>query len=113
MNLILLLALTHICFPRARRRTRPFFELSYYNPSTGLYGQGPEDFYFIFFCVIVFTGLRAAVMTYCLLPLARRAGLVKRRAQDRFTEQAWLLVYYTFMCPLGLVSRRWSLMCEV
>jgi hypothetical protein len=54
--------------------------------------------------VVVFTGLRAAVMDYALMPIATAAGVKKTRDQVRFCEQAWLLVYYMFFWTLGMVG---------
>jgi acyl-CoA-dependent ceramide synthase len=105
LNLIILLTLTHICFPRARRRTRTFYELSYYDPTTKKYLQGTDDFYFVAFCVVIFTGLRASIMQYALLPLAHKAGIRKPKTKVRFTEQAWLLLYVSVIWSLGMVCK--------
>ncbi|KAH8886467.1 longevity assurance proteins LAG1/LAC1 [Thozetella sp. PMI_491] len=101
-NLLALLFLTHICFPKARILTSNFFSLAYYSPQSGEYGLGIKDGYFIFFCVVLFTGLRAACMEYVLAPLAKSLGIVKRKPITRFSEQAWLFVYYSFFWPLGM-----------
>lgn len=55
------------------------------------------------FWIIVFTGLRAAVMDYVLIPFAQKGGIGKRKAQIRFAEQAWLFLYYTLFWSLGMV----------
>ncbi|TVY67442.1 Sphingosine N-acyltransferase-like protein FUM18 [Lachnellula suecica] len=102
VNLLMLLTLTHMCFPRARRHTRKFFELSYYNPSTGEYCAGWNDAWMVSFWIVVVTGLRAAVMDYILMPFARRGGVKTARDQTRFAEQAWLLTYYCVFWPLGM-----------
>ncbi|KAI9711571.1 MAG: sphingosine N-acyltransferase lag1 [Bogoriella megaspora] len=102
VNLMILLALTHICFPKARQRTRKFFELSYRDPSTGTYIQGWDDLCLVFFWVIALTGLRAASLDYILTPLAQMGGIQKKKARVRFAEQAWLLCYYTPMWTLGM-----------
>jgi acyl-CoA-dependent ceramide synthase len=62
----------------------------------------------VFFWIVVFTGLRAAVIDYILMPFARKGGVKTARDQTRFAEQAWLLVYYTVFWPLGMVSS-WTL----
>ena len=103
VNLLMLLALTHMCFPRARRHTRKFFELSYYNPESGEYCAGWNDAWMVSYWIIVFTGLRAAVMDYALLPLAKKGGVKTEKDQTRFAEQAWLLVYYSVFWTLGMV----------
>ena len=104
LNLLIIHALTHVLLPRARDTTRPFFQLSYYNPASGMYKRGSDDFYFVAYWTVVFTGLRAACMDYVLFPLARFAGITKEKTQTRFAEQAWLLVYYTPYFVLGMVS---------
>ncbi|PSS28029.1 hypothetical protein M430DRAFT_132140 [Amorphotheca resinae ATCC 22711] len=102
VNLLMLLSLTHICFPRARRHTRKFFELSYYNPESGEYYAGWNDAWMVFYWIVVFTGLRAAAMDYVLMPLAKRGGVKTGRDQTRFAEQAWLLIYYSVFWTLGM-----------
>jgi acyl-CoA-dependent ceramide synthase len=99
----MLLALTHMSFPRARRHTRKFFELSYYNPESGEYCAGWNDAWMVSYWIVVFTGLRAAVMDYALLPLAKKGGVKSEKDQTRFAEQAWLLVYYSVFWTLGMV----------
>lgn len=94
--------------PKSRVYTRPYFELSHYNPDTGLYANGGNDFYFITFFVVFFTGLRHAVMTFVLCPLARRGGISKKKDVARFSEQAWNIIHYSVFWPLGLVCSSFS-----
>ncbi|KAI9804400.1 MAG: hypothetical protein M1825_001299 [Sarcosagium campestre] len=101
-NLIILLSLTHICFPRARPHTRKFFELSYYRAATGKYTIGLDDTYFVAFWIIAFTGLRAGMMDFVLIPFAQWGNVEKRKGRIRFAEQAWLFVYYAIFLPLGM-----------
>jgi acyl-CoA-dependent ceramide synthase len=101
----MLLAMTHLCFPRARRHTRKFFKLSYYNPDSGEYCAGWNDAWMVSYWVVVFTGLRAAVMDYILMPLAKKGGVKAGRTQIRFAEQAWLVIYCSVFFTLGMVSR--------
>lgn len=103
VNLLSLLFLTHIFFPRARDRTTKFFHMSYYNPETNMYGCGTDDLPYVIFWSVAFTGLRVAVMDYMLDPLARLGGIRTRKGLDRFKEQAWLIVYYTISWSLGMV----------
>jgi acyl-CoA-dependent ceramide synthase len=58
----------------------------------------------VLYWVVIFTGLRAAVMEYILMPLAK-AKIVTKRDQARFSEQAWLLVYYSIFWTIGMVMR--------
>ncbi|KAI6784257.1 Sphingosine N-acyltransferase-like protein [Emericellopsis cladophorae] len=101
-NLIALLFLAHGFIPKARSVTHKFFHLSYLNDTTGRYGVGIDDVYLIAFCVVAFTGLRAWTMEYVLAPIAKMGGVTKRKDLTRFSEQAWLLVYYCFLWPLGM-----------
>lgn len=43
-------------------------------------------------------------MEYVLAPFARMQGVTKKKDQVRFTEQAWLLVYYSVFWTMGVVS---------
>ena len=99
----MLLALTHLCFPRARQHTRKFFKLSYFNPSSGKYALGWDDLPLVFYWIVVFTGLRAAVMDYVFVPLAQIAGIEKKKEKVRFAEQAWIFVYPLGIWSLGMV----------
>ncbi|KAI9811574.1 MAG: sphingosine N-acyltransferase lag1 [Thelocarpon impressellum] len=102
LNLLVLLALTHLCFPRARRHTRKFFELSYHDPGTGRYNVGWNDMSLVSFWIVVFTGLRVGVMEFVLIPLAHRGGIRTKKGSVRFAEQAWILIYYCVFFSLGL-----------
>jgi len=104
INLLMLLFLTHACFPRVRNQTRKFFTLSYYNPDSGKYSLGPNDAWMVFYWVVVFTGLRAAVMDYVLTPLAKKGGIKKQKDQVRFCEQAWLFIYALLFWSFGMVG---------
>ncbi|KAH7410143.1 TLC domain-containing protein [Phaeosphaeria sp. MPI-PUGE-AT-0046c] len=102
MNLIALLVLTHVFFPRARSRTTKFLQMSYYNPVTTKYGCGTDDLPFVLSWTVIFTGMRVVVMEYLLDPLARLGGIKSRKGLNRFKEQAWLIVYYTASWSLGM-----------
>jgi acyl-CoA-dependent ceramide synthase len=104
INLLLLLALTHACFPRARQQTRKFFKLSYYNPAEQKYTQGWDDTYFVLLWVVVFTGLRVVVMDHILTPFARWAGIESKKMRIRFAEQGWQFLYYIVFWSLGMVG---------
>jgi acyl-CoA-dependent ceramide synthase len=104
VNLLSLLFLTHIFFPRARDRTTKFFHMSYYNPESDMYGCGTDDLPYVMFWTVAFTGLRVAVMEYLLDPLARLGGIRTKKGLDRFKEQAWLIIYSTGSWSLGMVG---------
>jgi acyl-CoA-dependent ceramide synthase len=88
---------------KARPYTSKFFTLSHYNPNTGKYAIGHDDVFFMTFCIVLFSGLRAGVMDYILAPLARMWGLSKKKEVTRFAEQGWMLIYYSIFWPLGMV----------
>ncbi|KAF2279605.1 longevity assurance proteins LAG1/LAC1 [Westerdykella ornata] len=102
VNLLLLLVMTHIFFPRVRRRTSKFFRLSYYNPDTQLYGCGMDDLPFVLLWIVIFTALRVFVMEYLLDPFARYNGVKTKKGLVRFKEQAWLVMYCTCSWSLGM-----------
>lgn len=103
-NLLALLLLAHAFIPRAREHTRKFYQLSYFNPATGKYAIGSDDSYAITFFIVLFTGLRAGFMEYILAPIGKARGITRRKDLTRFSEQAWLLVYYSVFWTLGAVS---------
>lgn len=54
--------------------------------------------------IVLFTGLRAAIINFALMPLAQWAGVQKKKDLTRFAEQAWLLIYYSVFWSLGMVG---------
>ncbi|KAF2134715.1 longevity assurance proteins LAG1/LAC1 [Dothidotthia symphoricarpi CBS 119687] len=102
INLLSLLCLTHLFFPRACSQTTKFFTMSYYNPETEMYGCGADDLPFVMLWTLLFTGLRVLAMEFLLDPLARCAGIRTKKGLDRFKEQAWLVVYYTGSWSLAM-----------
>lgn len=62
-----------------------------------------DDYFFMTFCVVVFTGLRAGTMEYVLAPLAKHWGISKKKVATRFAEQAWLWLYCCVIWPAGMV----------
>ena len=81
-----------------------FFSISYYNEATGRYALGWDDIFFVFYWIIVFTGMRCAVMDYILTPVAAWAGIEKKKPRVRFAEQAWILLYYGAFWSCGMVG---------
>ena len=78
--------------------------MSYYNEATGRFALGWDDIFFVFYWIIVFTGMRCAVMDYVLTPAAAWAGIEKKKARVRFAEQAWILLYYGAFWSCGMVG---------
>lgn len=58
----------------------------------------------VFYWIVLFTGLRASLMDYVLKPFAQWAGVEKKKDLVRFSEQAWLLIYYSVFWSIGMVS---------
>ncbi|KAJ5353576.1 hypothetical protein N7541_006140 [Penicillium brevicompactum] len=99
-TLAMLLAL-HNLYPSLRPYTAPFFQLSYYNESTGSYVQGWDDVYFVFSATVALTGIRAIAIEWVMQPIAKAAGL-KRKNATRIAEQGWMAMYYGFIWVVGL-----------
>ncbi len=70
--------------------------------SPQLYGKGPIDILFVLFYVVVFTLSREFVMTKLLEPIGRSYGLRTAKLQ-RFMEQGYSCVYFSFVGCLGVV----------
>ena len=102
LTIMAMLLACHNLYPSLRPYTTPFFQLSYYQPSQGVYVQGWNDIYFVISSAIAFTAIRAIALDWVLQPLARKAGL-KRKASVRFAEQGWLWLYYGFFWTFGMV----------
>ncbi|KAF9585569.1 sphingosine N-acyltransferase lag1 [Lunasporangiospora selenospora] len=81
---------------------RKFILFQAYDAATDTYGQSMDDLYFLFFWVAVFTFLRAALMTYVLMPMARLLGATSERLVVRFAEQGWSCLYYSCSWVLGM-----------
>lgn len=80
-----------------------FLFLSFRKPGDeSLYYKGRDDAYFIGFYFILFWFLRDASMRWLLEPLARRAGITRKRSIVRFAEQGWAFLYYSVFSTLGL-----------
>lgn len=108
LTLISILLTIHNLYPMARSHTAPFFLLSYYQPSQGVYVQGWDDIYFVIGSIVCFTAYRAIAIEWIFMPLAERAGL-KKKACIRFAEQGWQLVYFGVFWSLGMVCREFLL----
>ncbi|PSN66382.1 longevity assurance proteins LAG1/LAC1 [Corynespora cassiicola Philippines] len=102
ITLLLPLLIAHVLFPWTRGHTRKYFELSHHHAATQTYGPGWDDLPFVFFWLVIFTGMRSAVMDYVLKPLALRGGIHRKKAMQRFSEQGWLVIYYTLSFGVGM-----------
>jgi acyl-CoA-dependent ceramide synthase len=93
VNVMLVILLSYLLFPDLRDRTGGFFMLSY--PLENAYGIGPQDLKLVFGFMAFFTTARVAVMDYMLKPLAVKLQVLKPKTQTRFTEQSYMIIYYT------------------
>lgn len=98
----MLLAVHHL-YPSLAPYTTPFFQLSYYQPSQGVYIQGWDDIYFVVSSVFAFTAIRAIAIEWVFRPMAQWSGL-KKKASIRLAEQGWMCLYYAFFWTFGMVS---------
>lgn len=103
LTILSTLLAAHNLYPSVQSFTTPFFQMSYYQPETGLYTQGRDDIYFVISAVLAFTAVRAIFIEWILRPLAKATGL-KKKASLRFAEQAWLIVYDSTYWSYGIVS---------
>ncbi|KAG0311009.1 sphingosine N-acyltransferase lag1 [Linnemannia gamsii] len=85
-----------------------FLYLQNQDPLTGLYSKTWTDLNFIGFWIVVFTFLRAFVMTVVLKPFAIWAGVKKEHQQNRFQEEGWVCIYYSISWNLGMYVLRTS-----
>ncbi|OJJ45097.1 hypothetical protein ASPZODRAFT_70314 [Penicilliopsis zonata CBS 506.65] len=85
---------------------RRFVFLSYKDGEDDLYGKGAWDLAFVAFYTLVLSVTRELVMQEILLPLARTWGLRSRRKQQRFMEQAYTVVYFGILGPVGVYVMR-------
>lgn len=106
-----MLLAVHNLYLSLRPYTTPFFQLSYYSPSQGVYVQGWDDIYFVASSAIAFTAIRAIAIDWVFRPAGMVAGL-KEKTSVRFAEQAWMGLYYGVFWSYGMVSviaLAWSL----
>lgn len=104
LNLVLFVGLSWLLFPSLRQKMSAFFSLSYGVSRSGetMYGQGPRDMYFVISFIVLFTGIRAFMLDYVLVPLAGLWGIGRRKGRVRFAEQSYLLLYYSLYWTWGL-----------
>lgn len=102
LTILSLLFASHVFFAPGRHHTQKFFRISYFNQATGRFALGWDDIFFVFYWIVVFTGLRCIVMEYVLAPFAQACGIAKKKAKVRFAEQAWILLYYSMFWSTGM-----------
>ncbi|KAK4502280.1 hypothetical protein PRZ48_005705 [Zasmidium cellare] len=82
---------------------KPLYRLNYPSDDfTHRYALGPQDLITVLGFVVGFTGLRALLLSKVLSKMARLCGVRKNRAQKRFAEQGYLLLYYSVYWTWGV-----------
>lgn len=69
----------------------------------GRFEKSLWDITFLMFYICVFTALRAVIMNHMLIPLAKAAGVSKKK-YERFAEQGYSFLYYSISFSCGAVS---------
>lgn len=112
LGILVALAGVHVAAPQLRPLVRKFYTVSHYNPTTDRYAKGYDDGYLVAFWIIAFTFLRSFALEHIFTPLAKRGGIKSKKGIVRFTEQAWMMVYYTTSTALGIVGSRSTCDCR-
>ncbi|EHK21153.1 uncharacterized protein TRIVIDRAFT_59599 [Trichoderma virens Gv29-8] len=66
------------------------------------YGKGLWDVAFVSFYTVVLSFTRELMMQELLIPLGRFNGIKSKGKQQRFAEQMYTAIYFSFMGPAGL-----------
>ncbi|TGZ76196.1 longevity assurance proteins LAG1/LAC1 [Ascodesmis nigricans] len=101
LGILVTLSGIHVAVPELRPLVRKFYSVSHYNPATGLFSKGYDDGYFVAFWIIAFTFIRSFALDHIFTPLAKHGGIKSKKGIVRFTEQSWMMVYYTSSTALG------------
>lgn len=87
----------------------PIFLLSGYVPDSApgdpRYKKTYYDVVFIAYNIVFFSFVRQAISIYVSKPVARYFGLKREAKIDRFAEQAYALVYFSFFGVMGYVNQ--------
>lgn len=82
---------------------KPVYRLNYGSDHfPGLYALGSLDLATVSGFIVAFTVFRALMLSRVLGKMARLCGVKKERAQIRFAEQSYLLLYYSVYWTWGL-----------
>ncbi|CAR25056.1 KLTH0G10582p [Lachancea thermotolerans CBS 6340] len=83
--------------------TSKFTTLQYkYADVADAYDIGIDDAYMVVTCIVALVMVRSFLLEFVLKPIAlRRFHIQSRKSQQRYAEQGWSLVYYTFSWVLG------------
>lgn len=80
---------------------KKFYTLSYRYANSEYYDIGTDDLYFGVFWIINLLFLRSFLIIYCFKPCAKLAGIKTFKPTQRFIEQTWSIVYYSFSWGYG------------
>ncbi|SCV00865.1 LAME_0G12508g1_1 [Lachancea meyersii CBS 8951] len=96
----ILLYLTGLAFPDL---THKFTTLQYKFPGTvDAYDIGIDDAYVVITCIVALVLVRSFLLEFVLKPIAlNRFHVRSHKSQQRYAEQGWSLVYYTFSWVYG------------
>lgn len=78
-----------------------YYTLQYRYEGTNAYDIGWDDIYFVFFWIVNLLFLRSFMIIYVFRPCARLLGITKFKATQRFIEQGWSILYYSFSWGFG------------
>ncbi|KIJ56811.1 hypothetical protein M422DRAFT_238409 [Sphaerobolus stellatus SS14] len=88
----------------------PFLFISHRVPgspdSDPRYQKGYFDILFVLYYIIVWSFARQSITLYLLHPLSHLCGVHKPAKVERFGEQGYAVVYFTFTTVLGLIVMR-------
>jgi very-long-chain ceramide synthase len=75
-------------------------------PDDRRYQKGYLDLVFVAYFIVVWSFVRQTITVNIARPFARRFGIRKEGKLDRFGEQLYAVVYFTFFGIWGVVSER-------
>ncbi|KAG7851366.1 hypothetical protein KL941_001035 [Ogataea angusta] len=78
-----------------------FYTLQYRYPHSNFYDMGIDDSYFVIFSVLNLVLIRGFCMLYILKPIAQSFQMYKLKAIQRFKEQGWSIIYFSFSWAFG------------
>ncbi|UKZ51143.1 hypothetical protein TrVGV298_004899 [Trichoderma virens] len=111
LMLLITFAAAYAVNPTESNPVSHFIFLSYQqpNPKAHLdptlpvhYGKGLWDVAFVSFYTVVLSFTRELMMQELLIPLGRFNGIKSKGKQQRFAEQMYTAIYFSFMGPAGL-----------
>lgn len=93
----------HLPSATVQHYTSKMYYIQYIDPATNTTTIGWDDAFFVAHWVILLVFIRASLMQYVFLPVARHAcGIKNRKKGMRFAEQGWSVFYYLISWVLGM-----------